>query len=39
LGRFGSPAEVAAAVKFLLSDASGFITGQTIVIDGGLFIQ
>jgi 3-oxoacyl-[acyl-carrier protein] reductase len=39
LGRFGNPTEVAAAVKFLLSDASGFITGQTIVIDGGLFIQ
>ncbi len=39
LGRFGSPAEVAAAVKFLLSDSAGFITGQTIIIDGGLFIQ
>jgi len=39
LARFGKPEEVAAAVKFLLSDEAGFITGQTIIIDGGLFIQ
>lgn len=39
LGRFGKPEEVAEAVSFLLSDAANFITGQTIVIDGGLFIQ
>lgn len=39
LGRFGKAEEVAAAVNFLLSDAAGFITGQTIVVDGGLFIQ
>lgn len=39
LGRFGRVEDVAGAVKFLLSDAAGFITGQTIVIDGGLFIQ
>jgi 3-oxoacyl-[acyl-carrier protein] reductase len=38
LGRFGKPKEVADAVKFLASDAGGYITGQTIVIDGGLSI-
>jgi 3-oxoacyl-[acyl-carrier protein] reductase len=39
LARFGTVEEVAGVVKFLLSDAAKFITGQTIVIDGGLFIQ
>lgn len=39
LGKFGAVEDVACAVKFLLSDASGYITGQTVVIDGGLFIQ
>lgn len=39
LARFGKAEDVANAVKFLLSDAAGFITGQTIVVDGGLFIQ
>ena len=35
LARLGEFEEVTAAVKFLASDASSFITGQTIVIDGG----
>lgn len=39
LGRFGSADDVANTVKFLLSDESGFITGQTIIIDGGLSIR
>lgn len=39
LARFGSAEDVSAAVKFLLSDTSSFITGQTIVIDGGLSIR
>ncbi|HHY37588.1 MAG TPA: 3-oxoacyl-ACP reductase FabG, partial [Clostridia bacterium] len=36
LGRFGTPLDVAHAVLFLVSDASSFITGQTLVVDGGM---
>ncbi len=36
--RFGQPHEVAALVSYLLSDAAGFITGQTVFIDGGASI-
>lgn len=35
LGRIGSAAEVADVIVFLASDSAGYITGQTIVIDGG----
>ncbi len=35
LGRFGKPMEVAEAVLFLCSDSSSFMTGQSIVLDGG----
>lgn len=35
LGRFGTPREVAAAITFLASDEAGFITGQTLGVDGG----
>lgn len=34
--RFGRVAEIAGTVAFLLSDAAGYITGQNIVVDGGL---
>ncbi|MEL7264614.1 MAG: SDR family oxidoreductase, partial [Planctomycetota bacterium] len=34
--RIGKPEDVAAAVLFLASPAAGYITGQTIVIDGGM---
>jgi NAD(P)-dependent dehydrogenase (short-subunit alcohol dehydrogenase family) len=37
-GRQGDPAELAATVVFLASDAAGYITGQTLPVDGGLTI-
>ena len=36
LGRFGQPEEVANAIRFLLSDASSFTTGQIVPVDGGV---
>jgi len=39
LGRFGQPEEVAGVVRFLASDNAGYITGQTICVDGGLCMQ
>jgi NAD(P)-dependent dehydrogenase (short-subunit alcohol dehydrogenase family) len=35
LGRIGEPTDVAAAVAFLVSDESSWITGETLVLDGG----
>lgn len=35
LGRVGAPAEAAWPIFFLLTDAASFITGQTLVVDGG----
>ncbi|MEY3022510.1 MAG: 3-oxoacyl-[acyl-carrier-protein] reductase FabG [Planctomycetota bacterium] len=34
--RFGQPAEIAAAVAYLSSDEAGYVTAQTLVVDGGL---
>jgi len=39
LRRWGLPEEVAGAILFLASDLAGFITGQTIVVDGGKVIR
>jgi 3-oxoacyl-[acyl-carrier protein] reductase len=36
LGRFGDPGDVAAAVRFLSSDEASFITGEVVLVDGGL---
>ena len=38
LGRIGDPAELAATAVWLASPAAGYVTGQTIVVDGGLTI-
>ncbi|MEH7609265.1 SDR family NAD(P)-dependent oxidoreductase [Priestia megaterium] len=36
LGRIGEPLEAAKAVKWLLSDDASFVTGQNIIVDGGI---
>ena len=36
LARFGAPADIAAAATFLAGPSGGYITGQTLVVDGGM---
>jgi NAD(P)-dependent dehydrogenase (short-subunit alcohol dehydrogenase family) len=37
--RIGTPADVAAAIVFLASDAASYVTGTTIAVDGGLELR
>jgi len=39
LGRLGLPDEIAALVGFLSSDAGGYITGETVHINGGMYMS
>ncbi len=39
MGRWGEPEEVANAIVFLASDLASYITGQTLVVDGGATVQ
>ena len=36
MGRYGRAEEIAATIAFLLSEGAGYITGQSIRVDGGL---
>ena len=38
LARFGAPADVSAAVLFLASEAAGYITGQVLHVNGGMYM-
>lgn len=39
MGRLGAPEDIAGAATFLTSDAAGWITGQSLVVDGGLALN
>lgn len=39
IGRFGDPGEIAEVVAFLAGEGAGYVTGQTIAVDGGMVMQ
>ena len=39
VGRLGDPTEIAATLVWLVSPAAGYVTGQTIAVDGGITIS
>ena len=36
IARYGEPADIAGPILFLTSDDAGFVTGQTLMVDGGM---
>lgn len=39
MGRIACPSEIASVVEFLLSDAARYVTGQTVIVDGGMTLR
>lgn len=39
LGRFGDPAQIASVVAFLASDGAAYMTGETVQVNGGMYMQ
>jgi NAD(P)-dependent dehydrogenase (short-subunit alcohol dehydrogenase family) len=39
LGRLGTPDDIAAAALFLMSDAAAWMTGETVIVDGGASVS
>ena len=39
VGRFGAPEDISEAVAFLVGEGAGYVTGQTLTVDGGMVMQ